>query len=63
MNFSDSEIAIIYDALFHLECTTDVYSNPYNCTSKDAYINAFRTTFNKIDECSDKNRKGALYFE
>ncbi|EGQ3124426.1 hypothetical protein I0622_000986 [Staphylococcus pseudintermedius] len=63
MNFSQDEIAIIYDALYHLECTTDVYSNPYDEVSKAKYTNAFISAFNKIDEFSEKERKGIFYFE
>ncbi|UXU83343.1 hypothetical protein MUA77_11075 [Mammaliicoccus sciuri] len=63
MNFSQDEIAIIYDALYHLECTTDVYSNPYNDLSKEKYTNAFISAFDKVSESSVKERKGILYFE
>ncbi|MCM3071113.1 hypothetical protein [Staphylococcus equorum] len=63
MHFTSDEIAIIYDALYHLECTTDVYSNPYDEMSKKEYTDAFRSAFSKINSYSDEKKMGAFYFE
>ncbi|MCE4987165.1 hypothetical protein BUZ34_05490 [Staphylococcus haemolyticus] len=63
MDFTKDEIAIIYDALFHLECTTDIYSNPYSDPSKESYIEAFKSAYDKINKQSNYSKKGALYFE
>lgn len=63
MHFTSDEIAIIYDALYHLECTTDVYSNPYDEMAKKEYTDAFRSAFSKINSYSDEKKMGAFYFE
>lgn len=63
MRFTRDEIAIIYDALYHLECTTDVYSNPYNEPSKKDYTNAFKSVFDKINSYSYDDKRGVFYFE
>ncbi|MCI2841881.1 MULTISPECIES: hypothetical protein [Staphylococcus] len=64
MEFTKSEIAIIYDALHHLENTTDVYSNPYDESSKARYTESFKSVFNKIENnYADIAKKGVFYFE
>ncbi|GEP79308.1 hypothetical protein [Staphylococcus carnosus] len=62
MEFTQAEIAILLDALLHLESTTDVYSNPYGEASKEFYTESFKTVFDKINKLSSEKR-GALYFE
>ncbi len=63
INFTDEEIAIIYDSLYHVESTTDVYSNPYGSKSKESYNIAFASTFSKIKEITSNKEKGVFYFE
>lgn len=64
IKFTEAELAVIYDSLFHVESTTDAYSNPYNSKGKESYTEAFRNAFDKIQSVSNKNiRKGAFYFE
>lgn len=64
MEFTKSEIAIIYDALHHLESTTDVYSNPYNESYKAFYTESFKSVYNKIENnYADVAKKGVFYFE
>lgn len=63
IKFTDEEIAIIYDSLYHVESTTDVFSNPYGSDSKEKYNDAFASTFSKIKEITANKEKGVFYFE
>ncbi|MBF0749191.1 hypothetical protein [Mammaliicoccus lentus] len=63
IDFTDEEIAIIYDSLYHVESTTDVYSNPYGSDIKEKYNDAFASTFLKIKEITSNKEKGIFYFE
>lgn len=64
IKLTDENIAIINDALKHVESTTDVLEYIGTNPTREAYRKAFLNTFEKINEISnDETRKGIFYFQ
>lgn len=64
VNLDDENVAIIIDALRHVESTTDAFDYIGTNPTREAYRKAFLNTFEKINEISnDETRKGIFYFQ
>lgn len=64
IDFKEAELAILNDALRHIESTTDVYEYIGSNPTREAYRKAFTDTFDKIKRfSSEKAKQGAFYFE
>ncbi|UOB21467.1 hypothetical protein [Macrococcus armenti] len=64
IKLTDENIAIINDALKHVESTTDVLEYIGTNSSREDYKKAFLNTLEKLNKISnDETRKGAFYFQ